>query len=132
MTSGGVTAEAAAFDDAKARRNAMILAASQAIFGATSTALVVTAGLVGSQIARILVERYGASAHPLRMIKLTTDEVSHLVEVALRSDTVVLAVRAACPALKPLRIQPALQAHGKGKVLAHALVVAAFAFHGFA
>jgi len=46
-----VTAEAPAFDDAKARRNAMILAASQAIFGATSTALVVTSGLVGSTLA---------------------------------------------------------------------------------
>ncbi len=46
-----MTAEAAPFDDSKARRNAMILAAAQAIFGATSTALVVTAGLVGSQLA---------------------------------------------------------------------------------
>lgn len=46
-----MTAEALAFDDAKARRNAMILAASQAIFGATSTALVVTSGLVGSTLA---------------------------------------------------------------------------------
>jgi len=46
-----VTAEAIAFDDSKARRNAMILAGSQAIFGATSTALVVTAGLVGSTLA---------------------------------------------------------------------------------
>ena len=68
---------------------------------------------LSDELARILVERYGASAHPLRMIKLTTDEVSHLVEVALRSDTVVLAVRAACPALKPLRIQPALQAQAR-------------------
>lgn len=46
-----MTAEAPSFDDAKARRNAMILAASQAIFGATSTALVVTSGLVGSTLA---------------------------------------------------------------------------------
>ena len=46
-----MTAEAATFDDAKARRNAMILAASQAIFGATSTALVVTSGLIGSTLA---------------------------------------------------------------------------------
>lgn len=46
-----MTAEAATFDDHKARRNAMILAASQAIFGATSTALVVTSGLVGSTLA---------------------------------------------------------------------------------
>lgn len=65
---------------------------------------------LSDELARLLVERYGALAHPLRMIKLTTDEVSHLVEVALRSDTVVLAVRAACPGLKPLRVQPALQA----------------------
>ena len=42
-----MTAEGLAFDDAKARRNAMILATSQAIFGATATALVVTAGPVG-------------------------------------------------------------------------------------
>ncbi|WP_374332726.1 MFS transporter [Aestuariivirga sp.] len=46
-----MTIEAMAFDDAKARRNAMILAASQAIFGATSTALVVTSGLIGSTLA---------------------------------------------------------------------------------
>lgn len=46
-----MTAEVATFDDAKARRNAMILAASQAIFGATSTALVVTSGLIGSTLA---------------------------------------------------------------------------------
>lgn len=46
-----MTAGAPAFDDAKARRNAMVLAASQAVFGATSTALVVTSGLVGSTLA---------------------------------------------------------------------------------
>ena len=68
---------------------------------------------LSDELARILVERYGASAHPLHMIKLTTDEVSHLVDVALRSDTVVLAVRAACPELKPLRVQPALQAKAR-------------------
>ena len=46
-----MTVEALAFDDAKARRNAMILATSQAIFGATSTALVITSGLIGSTLA---------------------------------------------------------------------------------
>lgn len=68
---------------------------------------------LSDELARILVERYGASAHPLRMINLTTDEVSHLVDVALRSDTVVLAVRAACPQLKALRVQPAFNAHAR-------------------
>lgn len=68
---------------------------------------------LSDELARILVERYGPSAHPLRMVTLTTDEVSHLVEVALHSDTVVLAVRAACPGLLPLRVQPALQARAR-------------------
>ncbi len=40
-----------AFDDAKARRNAVILALAQAFYGAVTTAVVVTAGLVGSQLA---------------------------------------------------------------------------------
>jgi DNA-binding transcriptional LysR family regulator len=64
---------------------------------------------LSDELARLLVEHYGVEAHPLRMVTLTTDEVSHLVDVALRSDTVVLAVRAACPGLKPLRVRPVLQ-----------------------
>lgn len=39
------------FDDSKARKNAGVLAAAQALYGAVTTALVVTAGLVGSQLA---------------------------------------------------------------------------------
>jgi MFS family permease len=46
-----VTAEAATFDDVKARRNAVILAIAQALYGAALTAVVVTAGLVGAQLA---------------------------------------------------------------------------------
>ncbi len=42
---------AAAFDDARARKNAVILAIAQALYGAVTTAVVVTAGLVGSQLA---------------------------------------------------------------------------------
>lgn len=68
---------------------------------------------LSDELARLLVELYGAGAHPLRMIKLSTDEVSHLVEVALRSDTVLLAVRAACPALKPLRLHPAMEVRAR-------------------
>jgi MFS family permease len=41
---------AALVDDVKARRNAVILAIAQAIYGAVTTAVVVTAGLVGSQL----------------------------------------------------------------------------------
>lgn len=39
------------YDDNKARRNAVILAIAQALYGAVTTAVVVTAGLVGSQLA---------------------------------------------------------------------------------
>ncbi len=39
------------YDDAKARRNAVILAIAQALYGAVTTALVVTAGLAGSILA---------------------------------------------------------------------------------
>jgi len=42
---------AAGFDDSRARRNALILAIAQALYGAALTAVVVTAGLVGSQLA---------------------------------------------------------------------------------
>ncbi len=41
----------AGFDDSRARRNAVILAVAQALYGAVTTAVVVTAGLVGSQLA---------------------------------------------------------------------------------
>ena len=46
-----MTVEALPFDDTKARRNAVILAIAQALYGAVTTAVVVTAGLVGSQLA---------------------------------------------------------------------------------
>lgn len=39
------------YDDTRARRNAVILALAQALYGAVTTAVVVTAGLVGSQLA---------------------------------------------------------------------------------
>jgi predicted MFS family arabinose efflux permease len=40
----------AAFDDVRARKNAIVLAVGQALFGGMTTALVVTAGLIGSQL----------------------------------------------------------------------------------
>lgn len=46
-----MTDAATGFDDIKARRNAVILAIAQALYGATVTAVVVTAGLVGAQLA---------------------------------------------------------------------------------
>jgi MFS family permease len=46
-----VSAAAAGVDDSRARRNAVILAIAQALYGAALTAVVVTSGLVGAQLA---------------------------------------------------------------------------------
>jgi MFS family permease len=46
-----VSAAATGFDDTRARRNAFILAIAQALYGAALTAVVVTSGLVGAQLA---------------------------------------------------------------------------------
>lgn len=46
-----MTAAPAGFDDSRARRNAVILAMAQALYGAAITAVVVTSGLVGAQLA---------------------------------------------------------------------------------
>lgn len=64
---------------------------------------------LSDEVARILVERYGQQAHPHSMVTLSSDELSHLIEVAEHSDAVVLAIRAAGPRLVELNLSPALQ-----------------------
>lgn len=68
---------------------------------------------LSDELARILIERYGEQAHPQVMVKLSSDEISHLEAVALQSDTVVLAVRAACPQLVALKLLPAMNARAR-------------------
>ncbi len=46
-----MTVEAVTFDDTKSRRNALVLAVAQAFYGSAITAIAVTSGLVGSQLA---------------------------------------------------------------------------------
>lgn len=65
---------------------------------------------LSDEVARLLVERYGASSHPDHWVSLRCDEISHLAEVARHSDTVLLAVRAAAPDLHVLPVQPKLTA----------------------
>jgi DNA-binding transcriptional LysR family regulator len=65
---------------------------------------------LSDEVARVLVERYGPQAHPSVCVTLRCEEVPSLVEVARRSDTVLLAVRAAAPDLIELKLQPALAA----------------------
>ena len=65
---------------------------------------------LSDEVARVLVERYGPEAHPSQCVTLQCDELPSLVEVARRSDTVLLAIRASAPDLVELALQPALAA----------------------
>ena len=73
----------------------------------------VASTILSDELARILVERYGEQAHPQTLVRLTSDEIAHLQELALVSDTVVLAIGAACPALRTIRMDPALNANAR-------------------
>jgi DNA-binding transcriptional LysR family regulator len=63
---------------------------------------------LSDEVARVLVERYGPNAHPSLCVTLQCEEIASLVEVARRSDTVLLAIRAAAPDLVELTLQPDL------------------------
>ena len=65
---------------------------------------------LSDEVARVLVERYGPRAHPSVCVTLRCEEIPGLVEVARRSDTVLLSVRAAAPDLVALKMQPPLAA----------------------
>lgn len=54
---------------------------------------------LSEETARILVERYGEVAHPAVLVKYTSDELSHLIQVTERTDVVLLAIRACAPDL---------------------------------
>jgi DNA-binding transcriptional LysR family regulator len=68
---------------------------------------------LSDELARILVERYGERAHPGVMVQLLSDELSHLVDVARQSDTILLAIRPCAPQLAWLKISPALNARAR-------------------
>ena len=65
---------------------------------------------LSDEVARVLVERYGPRAHPDSCVTLRCEEIPSLVEVTRRSDTVLLAIRAAAPDLVELTLQPPLAA----------------------
>jgi len=64
---------------------------------------------LSDQVAAALVEAYGPQAHPSACVTLQCEELHSLVEVARRSDTVLLAIRASAPELVELDMRPALQ-----------------------
>lgn len=65
---------------------------------------------LSDEVARTLVERYGAEAHPTACVTLRCGELSSLVQVAQDSDAVLIAIRAAAPDLVELPLKPALNA----------------------
>jgi hypothetical protein len=65
---------------------------------------------LSDEVARVLIERYGAHAHPGDCVTLRCEEIPSLVEVARHTDAVLLAIRAAAPELMELDMRPALVA----------------------
>jgi DNA-binding transcriptional LysR family regulator len=65
---------------------------------------------LSDEIARLLVQRYGPQAHPADAVNVRSDDLASLVEVATRSDAVLLAIRACAPRLVELRVTPPLDA----------------------
>lgn len=61
---------------------------------------------LSDEVARNLIETYGPQAHPGQCVTLQCEELPSLVEVARRSDTVLLAIRAAAPDLVELQMTP--------------------------
>lgn len=65
---------------------------------------------LSDEVARTLIGRYGPQANPDDMVTLRSDETLNLVEVARRSDAIVLTANAAAEGLVPLPMAPALDA----------------------
>lgn len=68
---------------------------------------------LSDELARILVERYGERAHPDVLVKFSSDEIAHMVQVTEQTDTVLLAIRACAPHLVELPVQPPLKAKAR-------------------
>lgn len=65
---------------------------------------------LSDEVARILIARYGPQANPDDMVTLRCDETLHIVEVARRSNTIVLSVNAVAVDLIRLDVSPRLDA----------------------
>ncbi|MDP1685207.1 LysR family transcriptional regulator [Hydrogenophaga sp.] len=65
---------------------------------------------LSDEVARMLIARYGSQANPDDMVTLRCDETMSIVDVARRSDAVVLTVNAAAVDLVRLDVSPALDA----------------------
>ena len=63
---------------------------------------------LSDEVARVMVARYGPAANPATCVTLRCEELSSLIDVAQRTDAVLLAIRGAAPELRELKMTPAL------------------------
>ncbi len=68
---------------------------------------------LSDEVARILMERFGPQAHPDKLVNLRSEEISSLLDVARKSDAIVLAIRASAPDLVELPVVPPLNAQAR-------------------
>lgn len=68
---------------------------------------------LSDEVARLLISRYGPQANPDNMVTLRCDETLSIVEVARRSNAVVLTVNAVAADLIRLDVSPSLAAQGR-------------------
>lgn len=68
---------------------------------------------LGPEVTRTLVEQYGPEAHPESCVTQRSEDIRSLAVVALKSDAVLLAVRAVAPELVELPLVPALRASAR-------------------
>lgn len=68
---------------------------------------------LGDEVARVLTERYGPSAHPASFVTLRCEELPSLIHVTRQTDAVLLAIRASAPDLIELNLSPALEASAR-------------------
>ncbi len=65
---------------------------------------------LSDEVARILIARYGPQANPDDMVTLCCDETLNIVDVARRSNTIVLSVNAVAVDLIRLHVSPSMNA----------------------
>ena len=65
---------------------------------------------LSDEVARILIERYGAQANPDDIVTLRSDETLGIIDVARRSNAIVLTVTAVADDLIRLNVSPPLDA----------------------
>jgi DNA-binding transcriptional LysR family regulator len=61
---------------------------------------------LSTEVASALVALYGSAAHPDQALSVRGEDIASLVEVAQRSDAVLLSIRAAAPGLLELPLDP--------------------------